>query len=49
MVRHADHHDGIDVVLRANRILVLSLLWTALAVCVVGSLIYDVGRWVQAW
>ena len=49
MVRHAGHHDGIDVVLRANRILVLSLLWAALAACVVGSLAYDVGRWIDAW
>jgi hypothetical protein len=49
MFRHADHHDGIDVVLRANRVLVLSLLWAAFAACVVSSLAYDVGRWLNAW
>jgi hypothetical protein len=49
MVRHADHHDGIDALLRANRVLVLSLLWAALAACVVSSLAYDVVQWVHAW
>jgi hypothetical protein len=49
MVRHADHHDGIDVVLRANRVLVLSLLWAALAACVISSVVYDVAHWVNAW
>jgi hypothetical protein len=49
MVRHADHHDGIDAVLRANRVLMLSLLWAGLAACVVSSLVYDVGHWLQAW
>jgi len=49
MVHHAHHHDGIDVVLRANRILVLSLLWAALAGCVVSSAVYDVGHWINAW
>jgi hypothetical protein len=49
MVRHADHHDGIDVVLRANRVLMLSLLWVALAACAVSSVVYDVGNWLNAW
>jgi hypothetical protein len=49
MVRHADHHDGINAVLRANRILGLSLFWAALAACVVSSLVYDIGHWFQAW
>jgi hypothetical protein len=49
MFRHADHHDGINVVLRANRVLVLSLLWSAFAACVVSSLAYDVGRWLNVW
>jgi len=49
MVRHADHHDGFDVVLRANRVLVLTLLWGALAACVGISLVYDVANWIHAW
>jgi hypothetical protein len=49
MVRHADHHDGIYVLLRANQGLVLSLLSAALAAYVVGSLIHDVGQWLNAW
>jgi hypothetical protein len=49
MVRHAHHHEGFDSVLRANRALALSLLWAALAACVVSSVIYDVGHWLSAW
>ena len=49
MIRHAGHHDGIDALLRANKILMLSLLWAALAACVVGSLAYDVADWINAW
>jgi hypothetical protein len=48
MVGHAGHHDGIDAVLRANRVLILSLLWAALAACVVSSLVYDVAHWIHA-
>jgi hypothetical protein len=49
MVRHAGHHDGLDAVLRANKVAVLGLLWTALAVCIVGSLVYDIARWINIW
>jgi hypothetical protein len=49
MVRDAGHHDGFDVVLRANRTLMLALLWVALAGCVVGALVYDVSDWLHAW
>ena len=49
MVRHADHHDWFDTVVRTNRILVLSLLWAALATCAISSLVYDVGHWLNAW
>ena len=49
MIRHAGHHDGIDALLRANKILMLSLLWAALAACVVGSLAYDIADWINAW
>jgi hypothetical protein len=49
MVRHAGHHDGIDALLHANKVAVLSLLWVALAACVVSSLVYDVARWIDVW
>jgi hypothetical protein len=49
MVRQAHHHDGLDSVLRANRSLALSLLWAALAACVVSSAVYDIGSWFGAW
>jgi hypothetical protein len=49
MVRHADRHDGFDAVIRANRILLLSVLWAALVACVVSSAVYDVGHWLNAW
>jgi len=49
MIRHADQHDQFHVVLRTNRTVVLTLLWAALAVCVVGSLVYDVAEWISAW
>jgi hypothetical protein len=38
MVPHADH-----------RIIVLGLMWSALAVCGVTAVVYDVGRWLNAW
>ena len=49
MVRYAVHRDWFDAVVRANRVIVLSLLWSALATCVVSSLVYDVGHWLNAW
>jgi hypothetical protein len=49
MTRHADLHEGFDAMVRANRALLLGLLWGALTVCVVSSAIYDVGHWVHAW
>ena len=49
MVRHADHFDGIDAVIRANRTLLLGLLWGALFGCVAVASVYDVGRWFNAW
>jgi hypothetical protein len=49
VVRHLDHHDPINFLLRTNRTVVLALLWAALAACVVGSLAYDVADWVNAW
>jgi hypothetical protein len=49
MVRHAEHHDWFDAVVRTNRIMMLSLLWAALATCAISSLVYDVGHWLNAW
>jgi hypothetical protein len=48
MFHHAGRHD-IELVLRANRAAMLVLLWGALVGCVVGSLVFDVGRWLGAW
>ena len=49
VVRHANHHDPLHFLLRANRTVVLTLLWVALAACVVGSLAFDVVDWLSAW
>jgi len=49
MVRHANHYDPFNFLLRTNRAVVLGLLWVALAACVVGSLVYDVADWINAW
>jgi len=49
MVRQAGHFDGKDVLVRANRTLLLSLLWVALFGCVAVASIYDVGRWFDVW
>ena len=34
---------------RANTVLVLGVLWSALAVCVIGALSYDMAYWFTAW
>ncbi len=49
MVRQLNHHDQFNILLRANRTVVLAVLWVALAACVVGSVIYDVADWIGAW
>jgi hypothetical protein len=49
MVRDVDHRDRFDAVVRANRVMALSLLWSALATCAISSLVYDVGHWLNAW
>jgi len=38
-----------EFVERANTVLLLGILWTGLAVCVVGALVYDVAYWLQNW
>jgi hypothetical protein len=50
MVRHVSHHfDGFDAIIRANRTVLLGLLWGALFACVAVASVYDVGRWVNLW
>jgi hypothetical protein len=52
MFHHVGRHDiahDVELVLRANRVALLSLLWGALAACVVSSLVFDVGQWLGAW
>jgi hypothetical protein len=49
MVRHASNFDGFDTIIRANRTILLGLLWGALIGCVVAASIYDIGRWVNLW
>lgn len=49
MLRHPDRYEGRKILLRANRAVLLGLLWAAFAFCVVGSFVFDVGQWVHAW
>jgi hypothetical protein len=49
MVRQLNHHDPFNFLLRANRAVMLAVLWVALAACVAGSVIYDVADWIGAW
>ena len=49
MVRHVNHPDQFNFLLRTNRTVMLAVLWAALAACAVGSLIYDVADWINAW
>jgi len=39
----------IDKNKRANTVLLLGILWAALAVCVLGALAYDILDWLEAW
>ena len=34
---------------RANGVLLLSILWGALAACVIGALAFDIGHWIANW
>ncbi len=34
---------------RANTVLLLSILWGALAACVIGALAYDIAHWLEGW
>jgi hypothetical protein len=37
------------VIERANTMLLLGILWSGLAVCVVGALSYDIAHWFGTW
>ena len=34
---------------RANAVLLLSVVWGALAACVVGSIVFEIRYWVGTW
>jgi hypothetical protein len=34
---------------RANTVLLLTVLWGALAVCALGAVVYDIALWLKAW
>jgi hypothetical protein len=34
---------------RANSVVLLSILWGALAACVLGALAFDIGHWMANW
>jgi hypothetical protein len=34
---------------RANTVLLLGILWSGLAICVLGALSYDIAYWFAAW
>jgi hypothetical protein len=38
-----------DFVQRANTVVLLGILWGALAACVVGALAYDIAYWLEGW
>jgi hypothetical protein len=38
-----------ETLIRANTALMLTLVWGALGLCAFGAVVYDVGRWFQAW
>jgi membrane protein YdbS with pleckstrin-like domain len=46
-VAHLDNKKGL--LERANTVLLLGILWSALAVCVIGALSYDMANWFAAW
>jgi hypothetical protein len=38
-----------EFVERANTVLLLGILWTGRAVCIIGALAYDIAYWLQNW
>ncbi len=49
MIRHFGPGGGHGSLARANRTVLLSLMWVALFGCVAAASVYDVGRWFDAW
>jgi hypothetical protein len=49
VIRQLNHHDQFNFLVRTNRAVMLAVLWAALAACVVGSAVYDVADWINAW
>jgi hypothetical protein len=45
----AHHFVEKETLVRANRLLALSLVWGGLAICAIAASVYDVGRWVNLW
>lgn len=37
------------MVLHANLVLVLGLVWGSLALCAAAAVVYDINRWIGAW
>lgn len=48
-MQHVNHNGPFHVLLRANRVVMLAVLWAALAACIAGSLAFDVADWLNAW
>jgi hypothetical protein len=38
-----------EFVERANTLLLLGILWSGLAICVLGALAYDIVNWLEGW
>ena len=34
---------------RANTVVLLTVLWGALAACALGAVVYDIAVWLKAW
>jgi hypothetical protein len=49
VAQRAKHCEPFHFLLRANRIVVLAVLWAALAACIVGALAFDLADWLSAW
>ncbi len=39
----------VELVERANTALLLGILWSGLAICVLGALSYDIAHWFGTW
>lgn len=44
-----DHPVDKHFVQRANTVLLLVIVWGALAACALGAVAYDIFHWLQAW